>query len=159
MKKRYNIRQVCLAACMFVGLMFILNAGSPQTWQRDERANTTDEAVALYKKGMLADKAGDYNNALKYFQQANSLDKKNPDILNMLAHSQRKTGMIDEALDNYKKALSLRSKFPEAREYLGEAYIQAVLREIETLRGYGKEGAEQRRELIKEFKQAAANLR
>jgi hypothetical protein len=48
--------------------------------------------------------------------------------------------------------------FPEAREYMGEAYIQAALAEIETLKSYGKDDDEQRAALIKAFKDAATNL-
>ncbi len=155
MRKIYNYRKAYLLFLMVASIVFFLNAGGsePSTSTRD------DEAILLYKKGVQADKSGDYTNAINFLQQAYKLDKKNPNILNMLAHSQRKTGKIDEALENYRRALNLRPKFPEAREYLGEAYIQAALREIETLKGYGREGAGNREELIRAFKQAAANLR
>lgn len=76
----------------------------------------------------------------------------------MLAHTQLKLGMIEESLENYKKALKLRPRFPEAREYLGEAYIQAALRELETLKSYGTEAAEQSEDLVNEFKKAAGAL-
>jgi tetratricopeptide (TPR) repeat protein len=113
----------------------------------------------LYKKGVAADKAGNYQTALVYLTKANEADHNNADILNMLAHSQRKLGMIDEALANYNRALKIRPEFPEAREYLGEAYIQAALREIETLKSYGKKGNEQRDDLIKALKGAAAGVK
>ncbi|HEY1406033.1 MAG TPA: tetratricopeptide repeat protein [Spirochaetota bacterium] len=119
----------------------------------------SDEAAGLYKKGVASDRAGDYRTALAYFKDANDLDSNNPDILNMLAHSQRKLGMIDEALDNYKRALRIRPEFPEAREYLGEAYVQAALREIDILKTYGDKGAESRRDLIKALKDAANGVK
>ena len=115
-------------------------------------------AESLYKKGQAADKAGDNTAALKYFQEALKLDKKNPDIINMLAHSERKLGMLNEAITDYWIALKLKPRFPEAREYMGEAYIQAALKEIDTLKSYGEEGDEQREDLIKAFKDAAAKL-
>lgn len=117
------------------------------------------DASALYEKGVKANKAGDYKTALQLFQDALNADRNNPDILNMLAHSQRKLGLIDEALENYKKALRLRPDFPEAREYLGEAYIQAALREIDKLKSYGKKGEEQREDLIKALKEAAETVK
>ena len=48
----------------------------------------------------------------------------------MLAFSERKQGNLDEAFEYYAKALALRPKFPEAREYLAEAHIQAALKEL-----------------------------
>jgi hypothetical protein len=79
-------------------------------------------------------------------------------VLNMLAHSQRMLGMIDDAIENYKKALSLRPIFPQAREYLGEAYIQAALREIEILKNYGSSGDEFRNDLVSALKAADSGL-
>jgi tetratricopeptide (TPR) repeat protein len=92
---------------------------------------------------------------LELFQKALKKDEKNPEIINMIAHSERKLGKVNEAIIDYWKALKLRQKFPEAREYMGEAYIQAILLELETLKSYGKEGEEQRGDLLKAFKEAA----
>jgi len=115
-------------------------------------------AVKLYDQGMEANKNGDYQKAKTLFEQALSVNSNNPDILNMLAHTQLKVGLIDDSLENYKKALQLRPRFPEAREYLGETYIQAALRELTTLKSYGPDGAEQAEDLEKEIKKAAGAL-
>ena len=96
--------------------------------------------------------------AMDLFDQALKEDPKNPDVLNMLAHSQRKIGKIDQAIANYKKALELRPHFPEAREYLGEAYIQASLEQIGILKSYKDEGAEQLEDLTKALKDGAKSL-
>ena len=136
-----------------------LGSGSSDNWAKLEgKTAAPDSAQSLYDQGVLADKSGENQAALKYFQQALKKDKKNADILNMLAHSERKLGMINEAIDDYWKALKIRPRFPEAREYMGEAYIQATLKEIETLKSYGKDGEEAREDLIKAFKAAAAGL-
>ncbi len=129
---------------------------SSSSWSGREMANKP--AVSLYDQGVEATKNNDFPKALKLFEQASRESRNNPDIFNMLAHTQLKLGMIDESLESYKKALKLRPRFPEAREYLGEAYIQAVLLEIETLKSYGNEGAESLEDLKKAFKEAAANL-
>ncbi len=121
-------------------------------------STTASRVNALYEKGVAADKAGDYKAAIAFFQDALKLDTRNSEVLNMLAHSQRMTGLIDEAIANYKKALAIRPDFPEAREYLGEAYIQAALREIEALAKYGSKGEEYRNDLISAFKAAEAGL-
>jgi len=114
--------------------------------------------ISLYDQGVKASDAGDFQDALTLFQQALEADPNNPDILNMLAHTQRKLGMLDEALSNYKKALELRPKFPEAREYLGETYIDAAMAQAETLKSYGSDGQEQLEDLSKAFKEAAEKL-
>ena len=153
--------QVCLAVILFWGLTVYIGAigtGPSSNWPAEEKKAAPETAMSLYDKGVQADKTGDNKAALQYFQQALKKDKNNPEILNMLAHSERKLGMINEAIDDYWKALKLRPRFPEAREYMGEAYIQAILKEIETLNSYGKDGEMQKNELIKAFKDAAATL-
>jgi len=129
---------------------------SSSSWGMEEQKNKP--VVSLYDQGVAATKNKDFQQALTLFNQALQQDANNPDILNMLAHTQLKLGMIDESLENYKKALVLRPQFPEAREYLGEAYIQAALREIKTLKSYENEGGENLEDLTKAFKDAAASL-
>src|SRR5579859_2019200 len=103
----------------------------------DERAQQAKLAGDLYQKGVDAGNDGDFAKAISFFQDSLKLNPDNPDALNMLAHAQRKIGLINEAIENYWKALQLRPDFPEAREYMGEAYIQAALKEMDTLKGYG----------------------
>jgi len=114
--------------------------------------------VSFYDQGVEANNNNDYQKALSLFEQALRSDPNNPDVLNMLAHSQRKIGLIDESIANYKKALELRPRFPEAHEYLGEAYIQAAMREVETLKNYGNDGREELEDLSEDIKEAAQKL-
>ena len=114
--------------------------------------------VSLYDQGVDASNNNDFQKALPLFEQALRADPNNPDILNMLAHAQRKIGLIDESIANYKKALELRARFPEAHEYLGEAYVQAALREVETLKNYGNDGKEELEDLSEDIKEAAQKL-
>ena len=161
MEIKKTVTQLCLAVFLFWGLAVYIGAigtGTSSNWPSEEKKPASETAMPLYDKGVQADKSGDNKAALNYFQQALKKDKNNPDILNMLAHSQRKLGMLNEAIDNYWKALKLRPRFPEAREYMGEAYIQAAIKEIDTLRGYGNDGEKEKAQLIKAFKDAAANL-
>jgi tetratricopeptide (TPR) repeat protein len=101
---------------------------------------------------------GNFAEAEKFFTEAAKADARNAEAYNMLAYSQRKQGKLDPAFANYRKALYLHPRFPEAREYLGEAHIQAVLQEIKTLKSYGAEGDEQLRELVAALKAAAEEL-
>ena len=112
-------------------------------------------AANWFAKGKQAIAAKDFAGAEKAFAEANRIQPNNPDTLNMLAYSQRKLGRFDDAFANYGKALKLRPRFPEAREYLGEAHIQAALREIETLKSYGADGKEELEDLVNALKSAA----
>jgi tetratricopeptide (TPR) repeat protein len=138
---------------------------SPQSQPGDDNSK---KVADLYSRGMAATQANDFQKALDLFGQALQLEPNNPDVLNMLAHSQRKAcvrhdgtmdiGLMDEAMENYWKALRIKPKFPEAREYLGEAYLQAALNEVKTLKSYGKDGEEQLKDLNKALKEAADGL-
>ena len=110
--------------------------------------------VSLYDQGIAASKSNDDQKALSLFEEALKSDPNNPDIINMLAHSQRKTGAIDEAIVNYKKALEIKPNFPEAHEYLGKAYVDAALKEAQTLKGNGAQGQENLEDLTKYIKEA-----
>lgn len=117
------------------------------------------ESGSLYEKGVAAVKAQKYAEALPLFEKANQLDKDNPDTLNMLAYTQRKLGKIETAIENYNRALKLRPNFPQAREYLGEAYLQAALRELQTLKSSDAEGQKEAEVLMKALNDAAASAR
>lgn len=147
----------CMLGVLAAGMSVLVSAGGMESssWPSEQKKASPETATALYDQGMKADKAGDFKTALDLFQRALKKDDNNPEIINMVAHSERKLGKINEAIIDYWNALKLRPKFPEAREYMGEAYIQAVLLELETLKSYGKDGEEQRDDLLKAFKDAA----
>jgi len=148
---------------LFAILLMVLSSSAyaNETTTDEMAANDKDASkatVSLYDQGLAATQANDYQKALPLFEQALRNDPDNPDILNMLAHTQRKIGMIDEALANYKKALELRPKFPEAHEYLGEAYVMAALREVEILKSYGGDAKDELDDLTEDIKEAGEKL-
>jgi len=156
---------------IFILLAVLLGAhliGPRQVLASGSRSSVFDQPAAvaaaptpeagLYHQGVAATQQKDYTRAVDLFQQALQTDSRNPDILNMLAFSLRKSGHLDEAFDYYRQALEIKPQFPEAREYLGEAHLQAALREIETLKSYGASGREDLEDLTKAFKSAAASL-
>jgi tetratricopeptide (TPR) repeat protein len=51
----------------------------------------------------------------------------------MLGFSRRKQGKLRSAIQAYYSALDRKPNFPEAREYLGEAYLQAAKHQLETI--------------------------
>lgn len=98
----------------------------------------------------------EFEAARRIFEKLHAADADDPDVLNMLAYTQRKTGRLDEALGNYRKALQLRPDFPQAQEYLGEAYLQLALRQIEILRQSGSK--QELGQLVDAIHAAAAEL-
>jgi tetratricopeptide (TPR) repeat protein len=147
-----------LVAALSLGAMAASSDGSSGDDKASAASGRGDEVNQLYAKGMELVRAGDYEAALKQFKQATRERRNDPEILNMTAYCLRKTGKLDDAFDFYRKALRLKPRFPQAREYLGEAHIQAVLTQIEELRGYGPDGEKELAELVTALKQAAAGV-
>jgi tetratricopeptide (TPR) repeat protein len=121
-----------------------------------------DNGKALYEAGMKAVKAGDYREALGQFEKAVKADRKNPEYLNMVAYSQRKLGNLEDAFETYGKVLAmvlaLDPEYAPAREYLGEAHLQAALLQLEVLRGYGEKGKKEYDMLAAALAEAADQL-
>lgn len=126
--------------------------------ERQQETQSQAREPDLFAQGMELVKSERYDEARKLFERLHRDKPDDPEVLNMLAYTQRKTGKLDEALGNYHRALELRPDFPQAREYLGEAYLQAALREVEKLRGAGDAGREELQKLVDAFQQAAAQL-
>ena len=118
-------------------LLFVLGlnnqvfaAGSDSSSDTSESA-LYDQAVKLVKragklekkeKGEKAKKL--YSQALEKLNTAYKSDKKNPDILNYMGFTSRKTGNFKKAENYYLKGLDLDPKHHGINEYLGELYVQ-----------------------------------
>ena len=90
-----------------------------------------DEAVKLIKRAGKLEKKDKKDNADKLYKEAfnkleiaNKKDKNNPDILNYMGYTSRKSGNFNEAEKFYLKGLSLDPKHNGINEYLGELYVQ-----------------------------------
>jgi tetratricopeptide (TPR) repeat protein len=119
-------------------LLFILSlnnytfgAGSDSSSDSSSKTSLYDEAVKLVKragklekkdKGEKAKKL--YSQAFKKLNKAYKTDKKNPDILNYMGFTSRKTGNFNEAENYYLTGLGLDPKHNGINEYLGELYVQ-----------------------------------
>ena len=77
-----------------------------------EEKNKIDRATKLYSK------------ALKKLEQAYKTDKTNPDILNYLGFTLRKTGKLEEAEKYYLAGLKIKPDHNGINEYLGELYVK-----------------------------------
>jgi tetratricopeptide (TPR) repeat protein len=141
-------------------------AGSPQEKDRPQNQKKKEPASGRqvsklppsYDEGMKLIRTGEYAKAREIFEQALREASSNPDVLNMLAYSQRKTGSIDLAIETHKRALRLRPNFPQAREYLGEAYLQASLRELTALQRAGRSATSEHAMLLRALHEALEEL-
>ena len=109
---------------------YVFGAGSDSSSETSETA-LYDQAVKLVKragklekkdKGERAKKL--YSQAFKKLNTAYKSDKKNPDILNYMGFTSRKTDNFKEAENYYLKGLDIDPKHNGINEYLGELYVQ-----------------------------------
>ena len=100
------------------------SSGSSATSLYDQAVKLIKRAGKLEKKdkGEKAKKL--YSQAFKKLNKAYKSDKKNPDILNYMGFTSRKTGNFKEAENYYLKGLDLDPKHNGINEYLGELYVQ-----------------------------------
>jgi len=68
--------------------------------------------------------AGAYQSALTRLMALDQATPNDPDILNLIGFSLRKTGHPDQALDYYSRALAQKPDHLGANEYLGELYLE-----------------------------------
>ena len=146
-----------LSFVLATALSFASGGGSRPTG--GSNGGGSDEAVELYNEGVDAVNARDYDRALDRFKKALKKDKRNPDILNMVAYSYRKTGDLEKAFEHYEKALDRRKDFPQAREYLAEAHIQAALVQASLLHEAGVDGEEELRHLVDALERALTRVK
>ena len=120
-----------LVLLLFLSLNnYVLGAGSDSSSDTSETA-LYDQAVKLVKKAGKLEKKDKgekakkiYSQAFKKLNKAYKSDKKNPDILNYMGFTSRKSGNFKEAEGYYLKGLNLDPKHNGINEYLGELYVQ-----------------------------------
>jgi predicted Zn-dependent protease len=88
----------------------------------DETPATTSKADLNSARALV--EAQKYDAALPMLQQIDQRTPNNPDVLNLIGFSLRKTGKTVEALDYYNRALALNPQHRGANEYLGELYLE-----------------------------------
>ena len=86
-------------------------------------ANKEQKARALEKLGLSYVAQGNLRAALKELLKAVELEPNNVDIHHELAMVYRDLGEYDSALKHFQKVLTLRPRFPEARNNLGSLYL------------------------------------
>ena len=109
--------------------------------KKQEEKNKTEKAQELYLK------------AYKIFEKAYEKNKKNPDILNYLGFTLRKTGNLEKAEIYYLKGLEFDAGHLGINEYLGELYVQTnridlAKKRLTVLQGCNCEEYQELKELI-----------
>jgi len=106
-----------------------------------EKKDKVEKALKLYSKA--------YDKLLKAYDK----DKKNPDILNYLGFTLRKSGNFEEAEKFYLAGLEIKPDHKGINEYLGELYIKTnrielAKERLEVLKGCKCEEFDELKELI-----------
>ena len=109
-------------------------AGSDSSGSSSSSSNEEslyEDAVKLVKRAGKLEKKDKTDKAKKLYAQAfdklekaYKSDKKNPDILNYMGFTTRKTGNFEKAEKFYLKGLSIKPNHNGINEYLGELYVQ-----------------------------------
>ena len=110
----------------------LMAAGSDSSsGSSSDKESLYEDAVKLVKRAGKLEKKDKTDKAKKLYSQAfNKLakayksDKKNPDILNYMGFTTRKTGNFKKAEKFYLEGLSLKPNHNGINEYLGELYVQ-----------------------------------
>lgn len=92
--------------------------------QYKEAKNFIVRAKKLEEKNKLDRAKKLYSKALEKLNEAYKTDRNNPDILNYLGYTSRKTGNFKEAEKFYLKGLNIKPNHNGINEYLGELYVQ-----------------------------------
>jgi predicted Zn-dependent protease len=105
----------------------LLGTGAPtvtSAYAEDDTVTPENAANPDYMAVKAQVDAGDYQSALAQLTALDRETPNDPDILNLIGFSLRKTGHADQALDYYKRALAQKPDHLGANEYLGELYLE-----------------------------------
>ena len=168
-------RNVQLVTIVFVliGLFYLFNynfahgamtgsddSGSSKTLTKFEQLQK--KATALVKKAKKLEAKNkiekakkNYLKAYNILKEANKIEPNNPDVLNYLGFTLRKTGDLKNAEIFYLEGLKIDATHPGINEYLGELYletnrIELAKERLEALRGCDCEEFEELDALIRE---------
>ena len=125
------MKKTLILTLAFILISNLTFAAGGDSGSSSKKASMYDEAVKLIKRAGKLEKKDNTDKAVKLYKEAfiklekaNKKDKDNPDILNYMGFTSRKSGNFDEAEKFYLKGLSLNPKHNGINEYLGELYVQ-----------------------------------
>ena len=111
---------------LFISISFAASGGGSSKSYTDlysEAKKYVLRAKKLEKKDKMDRATKLYSKALKKLEKAYKSDKNNPDILNYLGFTLRKTGKLEEAEKYYLAGLEIKPEHNGINEYLGELYV------------------------------------
>jgi predicted Zn-dependent protease len=112
-----NIRILALSGALLL-------AGSGAAFAIDEQVTPDNAANPDFTAVKTLVDSGAFDQALPKLEALDQQSPNNPDLLNLIGFTYRKTGHTDQALDYYNRALNLEPKHLGANEYLGELYLE-----------------------------------
>jgi Flp pilus assembly protein TadD len=118
----FNVRLMIAAGALMAALAGWPVADALAASTGNSKPSASDSG-SDYDDGLALVEKGDFEGARDAFQKAVQADPTSADAYNMLAYSQRRLGQLDDAFDNYGKALALDPEHKGAHEYVGEAYL------------------------------------
>jgi predicted Zn-dependent protease len=104
------------------GLLLLGSAGA--AFAVDDEVTPDNAANPDFTSVKALVDAGNFDQALPKLMALDKASPNNPDVLNLMGFTYRKTGHTDEALEYYNRALNLEPKHLGANEYLGELYLE-----------------------------------
>ena len=168
-------KNIQLIAIVFVliGLFYLFNynfahgamtgssdSGSSKTLTKFERlqkkaTTLVKKAKKLEAKNKIKKAKKNYLKAYDILKEANKMEPNNPDVLNYLGFTLRKTGDLKNAEIFYLEGLKLDATHPGINEYLGELYVETnrielAKERLEALRDCNCEEFEELDALIKD---------
>jgi len=120
---RVRTRTVALALLLFVPGIASADPSQPSVEKRRQKP-TEISADTEYNRGVRARVAKNWAAAADAFRKSVTFDPELAEAWNELGYALRNLKRYPESLAAYDRALKLRPDFPEALEYLGEAYVQ-----------------------------------
>ena len=171
-KTKKNIQLIAIVFVL-IGLFYLYNSnfsygamtgssdsGNSKTLTKFERLQKkamilVKKAKKLEAKNKIEKAKKNYLKAYDILKEANKIEPNNPDVLNYLGFTLRKTGDLKNAEIFYLEGLKLDSTHPGINEYLGELYletnrIELAKERLEALKGCDCEEFEELDALIKE---------
>jgi len=115
----------CIRLSLIAGVLVGTGAASISiTFAEDDTVTPDNAANPDYMAVKAQVDNGDYSAALTRLSALAQETPNDPDILNLIGFSLRKTGHPDQALDYYNRALAQNPEHLGANEYLGELYLE-----------------------------------
>jgi len=171
-KTKKNIQLIAIVFVL-IGLFYLYNfnfahgamtgssdSGSSKTLTKFERlqkkaTRLVKKAKKLEAKNKIEKAKKNYLKAYDILKEANKIEPNNPDVLNYLGFTLRKTGDLKNAEIFYLEGLKLDATHPGINEYLGELYVETnrielAKERLEALRDCNCEEFEELDALIKE---------